>query len=307
MQQSRSNDPGFGEKYFSETKRLINKNGSFNIIKKGAGFTPRDIYQFLINISWPKFFAIILLGYLVVNSVFALLYYISGTSHVSGAHMDNFYDSYSDLFFFSVQTFTTVGYGGMIPKGLLTNLIVTLEAITGLMAFALATGLLYGRFSRPSSRILYSRNALITQYKGGYSFQFRIANKRRNTLMEMEAKVMAAFVEKTDGEKVKRYYDMNLERSYIYFFPLSWTIVHPIDDESPLSGKTDDDLKTLEAEVLILIKGFDDTFSQVVHSRYSYRYDEIIRGAKFRRAFFIDNDGNIIIDLNAIHDIDNES
>ncbi|MDP4175536.1 MAG: ion channel [Bacteroidota bacterium] len=305
--QIRSDDPGFGEKYFSQTQRLINKDGSFNIIKKGAGFTPRDIYQYLINISWPKFFLIILAFYVALNFVFAMLYFIVGADHINGINSRSFINTYSDLFFFSVQTFTTVGYGGMIPKDLITNIIAAMETLTGLLGFALATGLLYGRFSRPSARIIYSKMALISPFKDKNSFQFRIANQRRNTLMEMEAKVMVAFIERTDGQSVKRYYDMKLERSYIYFFPLSWTLVHPIDNESPLSGKGPNELRALEAEILILIKGFDDTFSQVVHSRFSYRYDEIIWGAKFKKTFFIDDNGDFVIDLKNIHDYEKES
>lgn len=305
--QIRSDDPGFGEKYFSQTQRLINKDGSFNIIKKGAGFTPRDIYQYLINISWPKFFSIVLTFYIALNFIFAMLYFIVGADHINGINSRSFINTYSDLFFFSVQTFTTVGYGGMIPKDFITNIIAAMETLTGLLGFALATGLLYGRFSRPSARIIYSKMALISPLKDKNSFQFRIANQRRNTLMEMEAKVMVAFIERTDGQSVKRYYDMKLERSYIYFFPLSWTLVHPIDNESPLSGKGPNELRALEAEILILIKGFDDTFSQVVHSRFSYRYDEIIWGAKFKKTFFIDDNGDFVIDLKNIHDYEKES
>jgi inward rectifier potassium channel len=308
--QIKSDDPGFGEKYFSQTQRLINKDGSFNIIKKGAGFTPRDIYQYLINVSWPKFFLIVLTFYIALNFIFAMLYFIIGADHINGINSRNFINTYSDLFFFSVQTFTTVGYGGMIPKDFITNIIAAMETLTGLLGFALATGLLYGRFSRPSARIIYSKMALISPFKDKNdknSFQFRIANQRRNTLMEMEAKVMVAFIERTDGQSVKRYYDMKLERSYIYFFPLSWTLVHPIDNESPLFGKGPNELRALEAEILILIKGFDDTFSQVVHSRFSYSYDEIVWGAKFKKTFFIDDNGDFVIDLKNIHDYEKES
>lgn len=305
--QDRTNDPGFGERYFSETKRMINPDGSFNIIKKGTGFSPRDVFQYLVNISWPKFFGIIAATYLLLNLLFSALFMMAGPEKIMWAVDKNTMNSYLNIFFFSVQTFTTIGYGHMYPEGLGPNLIMTVESATGLMSFALATGLLYGRFSRPTAKILFSQKAIIAPYKNITSFQFRIANRKRNMLMEIEAKIMLAFVEKDNGQSVRRYYNLDLERSYIYFFPLSWTIVHPIEESSPLYGKTTLDLQRLEAEFLILIKGFDDTFSQTVHSRFSYRFDEIVWNARFKRAFFIDDNGDIIFDLDNLHALETES
>ncbi|MGE5621282.1 MAG: ion channel [archaeon] len=295
--QRRSDDPGLSEKFFSRTKRIINNDGSFNIIRRGANFTIWDIYQFLINLSWPRFISVILGCYFLINLVYAMLYFATGIDGVHGARADNPLKTIENLFFFSVQTISTVGYGNMSPRGIPANILVTFETLTGLLVFALVTGLLYGRFSRPTARILYSSKALIAPYNNGTSFQFRIANQRRNALLEVEAKAMAAFVENTNGRSERKYYNLTLERSYIYFFPLSWTIVHPINEDSPFWNKTPDDLKEHEAEILILIRGFDDTFSQYVHSRYSYRFDEIIEGARFKPAFFIDANGDVIINL----------
>ncbi|MGE5498039.1 MAG: ion channel [Syntrophothermus sp.] len=302
--QNRSNDPGLSEKYFSRTKRIINNDGSFNIIRKGAGFSVWDIYQLLINISWIKFIILILGFYFLVNCIYALLYMAAGADSVSGAAAESFLSTFRNFFFFSVQTISTVGYGGMIPKGTAANLIEAFETLTGLLGFALITGLLYGRFSRPTARILYSRKAIIAPYQDITSLQFRVANQRRNALLEMEAKVMMTYVENIDGHSQRKYYDLSLERSYIYFFPLSWTIVHPINSDSPLWNKTVGDLKNLEAEVLILIKGYDDTFSQYVHSRYSYRFDEIKWGARFKPAFYIDDNGDVVFDLQDLHEYD---
>jgi inward rectifier potassium channel len=293
-------DPGLGEKYFQKTKRIINNDGSFNVTKIGAGFYYRDIYQYLINISWTKFFLIVLSVYISLNFLFAFLYYFIGVEDIAGI-ASNSLNNFLDAFFFSAQTLTTVGYGGMSPKGLLINIISAFEAMSGLMCFALITGLLYGRFSRPSARILFSKNAVIAPYRGITSLQFRIANQRHNTLMEIEAKVLLVLIEKNGDQYNRKYFDLKLERNSVYFFPLTWTIVHPIDEESPFYGKSETEIKLFEPEILILIKGFDDTFSQVVHSRYSYTGDEIIWNAKFIRAFNNEENGDIIFKIEDIH------
>jgi inward rectifier potassium channel len=298
--QKQTIDPGLGEKYFQKTKRIINNDGSFNVTKVGAGFNYRDIYQYLINISWTKFFLIVLSVYISLNFLFAFLYYFIGVEDIAGI-TNNSLNNFLDAFFFSAQTLTTVGYGGMSPKGLIINIISAFEAMSGLMCFALITGLLYGRFSRPSARILFSKNAVIAPYRGKTSLQFRIANQRHNTLMEIEAKVLLVLIEKNGDQYSRKYYDLKLERNSVYFFPLTWTIVHPIDEESPFYGKSEVEIKMFEPEILILIKGFDDTFSQVVHSRYSYTADEIIWNAKFIRAFNNEENGDIIFKIDDIH------
>jgi inward rectifier potassium channel len=298
--QKQTIDPGLGEKYFQKTKRIINTDGSFNVIKVGTGFNYRDIYQYLINISWTKFFLIVLSVYISLNFLFAFLYYFIGVEDIAGI-ATNSLNNFLDAFFFSAQTLTTVGYGGMSPKGLLVNVISAFEAMSGLMCFALITGLLYGRFSRPSARILFSENAVIAPYRGITGLQFRIANQRRNTLMEIEARVLLVLIEKDGNQYNRKYFDLKLERNSVYFFPLTWTIVHPINEESPFYGKSEAEIKLFEPEILILIKGFDDTFSQVVHSRYSYTAGEIIWNAKFIRAFNNEENGDIIFNIEDIH------
>jgi inward rectifier potassium channel len=300
-----ANDPGFGEKFFKKTKRIINKDGSFNVTRIDGGFSSRDLYQFLINLSWPKFLLIILAAFIVVNSFFAGLYELIEFPTVQKTLSGNLFILFLDDFFFSVQTFTTVGYGGILPQGMTANFISSFEALLGLLSFALATGLLYGRFSKPTGKIIYSKKAVIAPYKDGIALQFRIANQRHNILMEMEARVLIVFLAKKNDQYVRKYYDLKLEMPFIYFFPLSWTVVHKIDEDSPLYGKTEEDLKELETELLILIKAFDDTFSQHVHSRFSYRHDEIIWGARYKRAFYTEDDGEVILELDAINDYEN--
>ncbi|MFZ0454275.1 MAG: ion transporter [Ignavibacteriaceae bacterium] len=291
-------DPGLGEKYFGRTKRVINKDGSFNVTRMGTDFHPKDIYQFLVNLSWTKFFGLAVIAYMLFNALFGFIYFLIGIENLKGIAGTTDLQNYFSCFFFSVQTSTTIGYGGIIPETMLANFIVTIEAMTAVLAFALITGLLYGRFSHPFSRILYSKNAIIAPYKGITSLQFRIVNQRNNNLMDIEAKVMAVLV---DDDFNRKYYDMKLERYSVHFFALSWTVVHPIDENSPIFKISLDELKEKQLEILILIKGYDDTFNQVVHSRYSYTFEEIIWGAKFVRSFNTNSEGDIILKLDDIH------
>jgi inward rectifier potassium channel len=295
-------DPGLSQKFVGDLRRAINKDGSFNVRRPGLNFQNLHIYQWLISISWPSFLALLLGGYFVMNSVFACLYLLIGIDSLQGADMTSPLQSFLSAFFFSAHTFTTVGYGTLAPLGFTTNLLAAFEAMAGLMSFALATGLLYGRFSRPSVRLIFSDHALIAPYQNKTSLQFRVANQRSNMLMELEASVMLMTVEHSGEQLVRRYSRLPLERESIYFLPITWTIVHPIDLDSPFFGITHDVLAARQAEILIMLKGFDETFGQIVHTRYSYRFDEIIWGARFRPAFQIDEEGDMVLDLERISD-----
>lgn len=295
-------DPGFGEKYFNRTKRIINKDGSFNVARTDAGFNVSDIYHQLITMNWPAFLSVLAGIFIFVNMVFAVLYTIAGVHNLEDPSSTGFFLKFLYSFFFSVQTFTTVGYGGILPDNIFSNLVASFEAMTGLMGFALATGLLYGRFSKPSAKIVFSNNAIIAPFKGGRSLQFRIANKRSNVLMNLEARMILMLVEKKDGLFTHKYYNLNLDLPFVSFFPLSWTIVHPIDGDSPLKDFTEEHLENNDAEILILIKGFDESFNQDVHIRYSYRFDEIVWNARYKRAFTTNDEGDTILQLNQIHE-----
>jgi inward rectifier potassium channel len=292
-----SQDPGLGEKYFKHTKRIINKDGSFNIKRIGGGLSSRNTFHYLINISWIKFLLIVFAGFISVNLFFAFLYHLAGVENLVNAEAQNELQSFLNTFFFSVQTFATVGYGGMHPSGIISNIIASIESMTGILSFALATGLLYGRFSKPSAKIIFSDKAIITSFKDGKALMFRVANARPNVMMEMEANAMMTFLDKRNNQFTRKYFPLKLEIKFIYFFPLPWTIVHKIDEDSPLFGKTESDLKELEAEMLVMIKGFDDSFSQTVITRNSYQYDEIEWDLKFVRAFSTDESGETIVDL----------
>ena len=293
-------DPGLTQQFEGPLRRAINKDGSFNVHRRGTTWRDINPYLHLINIGWPAFLSIIFLAYLTANTLFAVAYFLMGPDQLQGADASTEAGRFLHAFFFSAHTLTTVGYGNISPKGTAGNILAALEALSGLMGFAIATGLLYGRFSKPTAKIGFSEAMLVAPYQDGTSLQFRVVNQRANTLMELEAKVLLMTVEGTPGKLARKYKPLNLERPDVYFFPLTWTVVHPIDPESPLYGKTAEDLASLQAEVLILIKGFDDTFSQTVHTRYSYRYDEIVWGARFTPAFQINQAGDIVLDVDRV-------
>lgn len=291
-------DPGLGEKYNSRTKRLINKDGSFNIVKQGRELRLYDAYQYLQNISVGRLSFLILGFYLLINAMFALLYLWCGIEKLHGADPD--LPPFLNAFFFSVQTFTTVGYGILAPLGIAMNLVVTLESLMGWVGFAIITGVVFSRFSNPHVRILYSNNAVIAPpHEGEKSLQFRLANKRNNVLLEMEARVMLMV---QDAACNRHFYNLKLEQSSLHFFPLSWTVVHRIDKVSPLYNVTPEELEEQRAELLILMKGHDEDFGQTVHSRFSYRYDEILWNARFKNAFDIDAEGNVVFNLQKLHE-----
>lgn len=291
-------DLGLGNNIPDQTLRIINRDGSFNIKRKGLRFRESfSVYQWLITMSWVKFCCLILITYLVINIFFATLYYLGADANFEGMETNNNFDRFLNEFFFSTQTFTTVGYGRINPVGIYSNIISSIESLTGLLSLALATGLLYGRFVKPEAKILYSDIAVIAPFRDITGFQFRIANKRTDhQMVHVEVDVLLSKIENNKA----RFYNLNLEYRKVSFFSTTWTINHPIDQDSPLYGMSEQDLKDIDAEFFILLKGFDDTFAQVVHSRSSYKYNEIIWGAKFTSLYAKDHDGKPIIELNKI-------
>ena len=294
-------DPGLTTQFSGALRRAINRDGTFNVHRKGTRWRDVNLYLKLIDTTWPRFLAIVLAGFLFINMVFATTYMTIGIEHLQGSEPEM--SPFVNAFFFSIHTLTTVGYGNIFPRGAATNLVTAIEAATGLMVFAIATGLLYGRFSKPSARIVFSDHILVAPYQDGVSLQFRITNARSNVLLDLQARVLLMTVDLVDGQLKRDFVDLPLERRHIYFFPLTWTIVHPIDSKSPLYGKTSQDLAKVSAEILILIQGFDDTFSQVVHARYSYKHDEIVWGAKFVPAFNVDPGGDLVLDVGRIDEL----
>jgi inward rectifier potassium channel len=234
--------------------------------------------------------------------LFAWGYILCGPGSLQGIQDGRIHSDYLRAYFFSVQALATIGYGHIIPAGLAANLLVTLESLVGLLGFALVTGMLFARFSRPTAKILFSNLAVIAPYRGITAFEFRTANQRSNEIVEVEAKILYSRLELSEGRKTRRFYELNLERRKVVFSPLSWTIVHPIDESSPLQGVTAQDLHDSDAEFLILLTGIDETFSQTVHARSSYKAHEIVWDARFADIFKRPmKDGPLAIDVGKIH------
>ncbi len=298
--QKPSFDPGLTQQFGGVLRRTINKDGSFNVLRTGGSWRDIHPYLYLINVRWPTFMALVFASYVAVNTFFALIYFALGPGHLQGADSASPFRHFLYCFFFSAHTLTTVGYGNIVPIGIVANSLAAFEALAGLMGFAVATGLFYGRVSRPSAKIGFSEKMLVTPYQDRTSLQFRIVNLRRNNLTDLQASVLLMTVEGPPPQTARKYQVLELERERVYFFPLTWTVVHPIQETSPLFGKTVAELETLQAEFLILIKGFDDTFSQTVNARYSYRYDELEWGAKFSPAFHVDEAGELVLELDSV-------
>ncbi len=298
-------DLGIGSKASSQRKRMLNRDGSFNVERRGLPFfSSLSLYHSLLNISWLKFNFLVILSFAAINIFFALLYMFTGFENLRGLASSTIFGKFLEAFFFSTQTFTTVGYGGISPGGTWSNIIASIESLTGLMGFALATGLVYGRFSNPNAKIIYSRKAVIAPYKNFNAFMFRLANARKNQLIEVEIQVILSLNEETDGVVKRNFHDLKLERQKVNFFPLSWTVVHPITEESPLQNINYNVLIDSNAEFIVLLKAYDDKFSQTVHSRTSYKFDEIVWGAKFKNIFVEPKNEITAIDLGKIHDFE---
>ncbi|QJW88581.1 potassium transporter [Spirosoma taeanense] len=305
-QEEQRQDLGFGTKLSEAYSRLINKDGSFNIKRVNEAFWDRlNVYNRLIMMRWASFLSWVILAYLVANLVFAGIYMLAGADNLKSSNDQAFNGDFWKAFFFSAQTLTTVGYGHIAPNSFLTSSIAAFESMLGLLAFALATGLLYGRFSRPTAHIRFSAKAVFAPYLDVNGWMFRVINARANQLIDVEVEVSLSRLEtRPDGTKYRRYNSLNLERHKVAFFPTNWTLVHPITTESPLHGCTPEDLANSDAEFLILLRATDDTFSQTVHTRYSYRYDEVLWGRKFRAMFDGSQHGMVTLDLNKLDETD---
>lgn len=301
--QNESVDLGFGTKT-NQQKRLLNHDGSFNLKRKGQKFVDGfSLYHWLITISWRRFIFVVLSFFFVINLIYALIYYLLGVdTHLLGTITESELDKFVEAYFFSSQTITTVGYGRISPVGFFSNFLASLEALTGLLSFSIVTGILYGRFSKPKAKVIYSDNALIAPYKNINGLMFRIVNGYSVQLIEVEVQVIMSYRINTNSTDNKRtYVQLKLERNKINFFPITWTIVHPIDSESPLEDLTLLDLEETDAEFLIIIKAFDDTFSQTVYSRNSYKYNELIYGAKFSPNFETEESGATVLYIDRIN------
>ena len=276
-------DLGFGSIVSGQSRqRLLNPDGSFNVRRSGLPFlSSLNLFHFFLEMKWRTFLSLLLGIYFVSNVVFGLAYAAFGEMALVDTSADPTQSLFVRGFFFSVQTFATIGYGTIHPVGIIPNLLVTVESYYSLLVNALITGLVFARFARPTARLIYSDVAVVAPYRDITGLMFRLVNGRHNQLIEVTAQVMFSRLVVENGRPVRRFDLLELERRKVSFFPLAWTVVHPITPDSPLAGLTHEDLVQADAEILILMSAIDETFAQVVHTRTSYKPNQIRFGHKF--------------------------
>lgn len=304
LKNTEAQDPGLGLSFRKSVKRVLNENGTFNIKRVGTVSGLKDFYKYLVDLSSWKFALFLIANFVAVNLIFATGYWLIGTEFLHGIQKEQ--NTFIASFYFSAQTFTTVGYGAIAPKGNLTSLLAAFEAFLGLIAFAMATGLIYGRFSRPSTKIAFSHNVIITPYEDGMALMFKMVNQRNSVLLNTKVQVMLSIAhEDYTRENLRRqYFNLPLATEFVKYFPLTWTLVHPINEESPLSGLSIAQIKERLSELLILVEAFDETYSQTVIQKHSYAEHQWVTGVKFRRNFSADENGTIILNIDQLSDLE---
>jgi len=295
-------DTGFSSIPEGQPERLLNQDGSLNVKRTGLGFfTHLSIFRELIEMKWWKFNLVVIASYLIINVFFALIYLWIGVEGLNVKNTENETNDFLNAFYFSAQTFSTVGYGRENPINHTANLVAVFEMLIGMMYLALATGLLYGRFSRPVSKIVFSENALFSPYREGTGFMFRLANAKNNLLIEVEVQVLLSMKVLDNQKEVRKFYQLELERTKINMLALSWTVVHPIDSNSPIENFSEHDLSEADPEFLVFVTAINDTNSQLIHARTSYKYQDIVWGAKFS-SIFKDKNKKIIVNIDRINE-----
>jgi len=295
---------GFGTNSNLYGGRFFNKNGTPDLHKTGIPWLERNSwYHTLLQMNRWQFLVAIFATYLIINLFFAIVYLLIGIDKLAGMTVETPLEKFGEAFFFSAQTFTTVGYGRLAPTGFMLSFVAATEALIGLLSFAVATGLLYGRFSRPQAFIKFSHHALVSPYKDTIAVMFRMTPYKNNHLTEAEVKVSLAIMVDVDGKMTNRFYPLKLELEKVNAMTLSWTIVHALDEESPFYGLSKDELVTGRAEILVFVKAFDDTFSNTVVARSSYTANEFVFGAKFTPMYHRDeNRGKTVLEIDKLDD-----
>lgn len=299
---STTSESGFGTNSSYSAGRFYNKDGSPNLSVEGVGFFQRlSLYNSMLNLSTAKFIIVVLLFYFVVNLVFALVYSIIGIEHLGGIEQDTTIGKFWEAFFFSAQTLSTVGYGHVYPKSLVANTVAATESILGLLTFAIGTGMLYARFSKPKAFIKYSTNALFAPFNEGTAIMFRMVPYKNHYLMDAEVKVTVAMKIEENGSPVNRFYNLPLEYTRVNSLTLSWTVVHMINEDSPFYNLNKEDLMLAQAELMVFVKAFDESFSNTVVSRTSYQAEEFVYGARFVLMYHPNEESNkTLIDIDKL-------
>lgn len=288
---------GFSTNSSMEGRRLTNRDGSINLRRTGIPFYERiSLYHTLLRMRRGKFLLVVFLFYTIMNLIFASVYMAIGVEHLQGVYIGNeVFNSFQQAFFFSSQTLTTVGYGHISPVGFWANTVASIESFTGILSFALVTGLLYGRFTRPRAYLRFSDSVLVAPYKSGRALMIRVASYKNTHVTDVEANITLAMHIDEEGRKVTRFFPVTLEISRINSLALSWTIVHAIDENSPVYQMSYDEMKGADIELICQIKGFDDHFANMVQQRTSYAAAELVYGARFLPMFHRSEDGSTTI------------
>lgn len=301
IRQKNTENSGFGD---HASGRFINKDGLPNVNRKGIRvFSRFSWYHTMLELSTFTFLSYLVIAYIAVNLLFALIYYLIGVEHLTGIDKSTPGNEFIDVFFFSSQTFTTVGYGRIAPVGFTASMVATFEAFLGLLTFAIATGLFYGRFSRPRAFLKFSDIVVIAPFGNQAALMFRLAPYKNNALSDAEVIVSAAIETMESGSPKTRFYTLKTQLSKINTLALNWTIVHVIDEESPFYGFTAKDFSNTDIEIIVHVRAFDEVFSNTVVQRTSYISKEMIYGAKFVPMYFPDKSRlSTVLDLSKISD-----
>lgn len=284
------------------SSRIVNPEGEFNIVRKGLSQIRwwEDSYHFLLRISWVEFIFAISCGYILTNALFAIAYVLGGDG-IENAEPGNFLDA----FFFSVQTMASIGYGAMYPKTVYTNILVTIESLLGLLGLTMASGLMFARFARVTPRVMFSKVAVITTHNGQPTFMFRVANERKNWIVEAQMRLTVSRSEITkEGRTMRRFYDLPLVRNSSPLFALSWTVMHTINETSPLYGLDMQEMIDDEVEIIATLIGIDEIVSSTIHTRHSYIAQEIFWDKQFADILFKKSDGRRYINYSLFHEIE---
>lgn len=301
IRQKNTENSGFGN---NASGRFINKDGFPNVKRRGVNvFNKLSWYHTMLNLSSFRFLSYLVIAYVVVNLCFAFIYYLIGVEHLTGIDKSDPLNEFIDVFFFSSQTFTTVGYGRIAPVGFMASLVATFEAFLGLLTFAIATGLFYGRFSRPRAYLRFSDNAVIAPFQDTTALMFRLAPYKNNALSDADVIVSTAIEVIENGVPKSNFYRLEIQLSKINTLALNWTIVHKIDENSPFYGFTEEDFKNTDIEIIIQVRAFDEVFSNTVVQRTSYVSEEIVFGAKFVPMYSPSKDNlSTVLDLDKINE-----
>ncbi len=296
-----ADDLGIGKQAVRASReRLLNRDGTFNIERRGLPWRySLHLYHSLVTVPWSWFYAVVVAAYLSVNLLFGAAYFFAGRDAIEGVRAQTAGERLAECFFFSVHTFSTIGYGALYPQSTAANVIVTVEAMAGMFGVALATGLLFARFSRPNANVMFSETALIAPYGGGAAFMFRLVNPRKSQLLDVEASIVMSKLDPSSASG-RRFHPLNLERSRIMFFPLHWVVVHPIDEASPLWGYDEAAFRADRPEFLVLLKGLDETFLETIQTRTSYDESQVVWGARFGDMYREPVGGRVSVDISQL-------